>query len=379
VKLKFFVIYLCAFIGPLGGNAVLALIPSLKSAFDVQEAEVMMAITLFMLPFAIGQLFTGILARKYNQQKIMVAGYIIYALGSFIAASAPDITIFLSSRVITGIGFAFVSPVTVSILGSLTVPQTRGRYMGLLNAAIGGGIFLGPIMAGSFALFDWRLTFYALGLLSLVVAYIFWLTYKNMEFEKTTASHRILGAELKSVLKSPWVQLLCIAGFITFFSFIGIVSITADHISENLDITEFELGLILASSGLAQIILALPGGLIVDYLGRYRTAYIGFASATIFAFFLIYASSFLHYIAFFVLLGFSAVLIWATLVTLSVEIIPTKKIYVTSVFNSLRFFGYAAAPIILVPIYTTATITTIYLICATTFAVGILFVHQLSR
>jgi predicted MFS family arabinose efflux permease len=306
-------------------------------------------------------------------------GYVIYAVGSWFAGSAPNISIFLASRVITGIGYALVSPVTVSILGELTVPRTRGRYMGLLNAAIGGGIFLGPIMAGAFAFINWRLTFYALGIISIVVAYLFWVTFKDMVIDQKPVSAAILRSEIRSVVRSPWVISLCAAGFITFFSFIGIISLTTDFVSENLAVTEFELGLLLASSGIAQIVLALPGGMIVDWIGRFRTGYIGFAAAAATGFMFIYASSFLHYIILFALFGFCAVLLWAVLVTLSVEIMPTKKIYVTSVFNSLRFFGYAAAPVLLVPVYIHSGITSVYLICATIFAMGILILRGIEK
>ena len=376
---KLLVIYLCAFIGPLGGNAVLALIPTLKGAFGVHEAEVLLAITLFMLPFAVGQLFSGAIARVYNYQNTMVAGYIIYAMGSIVTAGSQNITIFLASRVIQGIGFALVSPVTVAIIGDLTEPRTRGRHMGLLNAAIGGGIFLGPIMAGGFALFDWRYTFYALALLAICIAYLFWFTFKDMAFQRSTASIKALGTEYKSVIKNPRVIMLCTAGFLTFFSLIGVISFTVDFASKPpLSLLEYQLGIILASSGLAQIILALPGGVIVDWIGRARTAFIGFSFAAVIAFMFIFADSHIHFVVLAGMIGFASVLIWAVLVTLSVEIMQDKKIYVTSLFNSLRFFGYAAGPVLLVGIYTGINITAVYLICAFTFAVNILLLKSIT-
>jgi MFS family permease len=380
VNTKLIVIYICAFIGPLGGNAVLALIPTLRGTFNAGEAEILLAITLFMLPFAVGQLFTGTIARVFSYQSTMVAGYTIYAVGSALGGGAPNITIFLACRVMQGIGFALISPITFAILGELTVPETRGRHMGLLNAAIGGGIFLGPIMAGFFAVINWRLAFYTLGLLGIGVAYLFWFTYRDVTFDAPPVTRTILRAEYISVLKSPKVILLCTAGFLAFFSLIGVMSLTAINISRPpFNIPEYELGLILASLGIAQIILALPGGLIVDWLGRTRTGIIGFIFSAVVTLFFLKATGFGHFIVLMALLGFGSVLVWAVLVTLSVEVVPTKKIYVASIFNSMRFFGYAAAPMILVGIYTGSGIGIIYLICAFTFAVNIVIMLLLAN
>ncbi|MCP8311682.1 MAG: hypothetical protein L6M37_01865, partial [Candidatus Methylarchaceae archaeon HK02M1] len=52
------ILYFGAFIGPLGGNAVLALIPTLKDAFNVDITLITLSITLFMVPFAFLQLFS---------------------------------------------------------------------------------------------------------------------------------------------------------------------------------------------------------------------------------------------------------------------------------------------------------------------------------
>jgi MFS family permease len=200
-----------------------------------------------------------------------------------------------------------------------------------------------------------------------------------MVFERSTGSVKDLGSEYKSVIKNPRVIMLCTAGFLTFFSLIGVISFTVDFASKPpLALREYQLGIILASSGLAQIILALPGGLIVDWIGRARTAFMGFSLGTVIAFMFIYANSYIHYVVLATMIGFASVLIWAVLVTLSVEIIPERKIYVTSLFNSLRFFGFAAGPVLLVGIYTGISINAVYLICTITFAVNLLLLKSIT-
>jgi predicted MFS family arabinose efflux permease len=50
-------------------------------------------------------------------------------------------------------------------------------------------------------------------------------------------------------------------------------------------------------------------------------------------------------------LGTGTALIWASLLTMTVEIIPHLKGTVSSVFNSTRFFGYSLGPLVFGPLY----------------------------
>jgi MFS family permease len=201
-----------------------------------------------------------------------------------------------------------------------------------------------------------------------------------MKFGKANITLKVVNNEMRSVLGSKKVALLCTAGFVTFFAFIGIMSCTADFVSlPPLSLEGHQIALILAGSGLAQIILALPGGLILDWLGRRTAGYIGFLSAAGISFVFIYASNYVHFIFLAAMFGFSSVLIWAVLMTLSVEIIPEKKIYVAAVFNSFRFFGYAVSPALLSLFYEKNGIDNVYLICSISFTLGVILIYLLLK
>ena len=46
-------------IGPMVGNGVLVMLDAMASDFNVNPTDIMLAITAFMIPFAIVQLFSG--------------------------------------------------------------------------------------------------------------------------------------------------------------------------------------------------------------------------------------------------------------------------------------------------------------------------------
>jgi len=80
-----------AFTGPFGGNIVLALVPTLKEAFNVGVAQVLLSIPFFMMPFAICQLFSGPILDNTDKRTAIIIGLVFYALGSLCCGLSPSI------------------------------------------------------------------------------------------------------------------------------------------------------------------------------------------------------------------------------------------------------------------------------------------------
>ncbi|MEE9564390.1 MAG: MFS transporter [Candidatus Hydrothermarchaeaceae archaeon] len=377
--LKVYAIYLGVFVGPLSGNAVLALIPSLKSAFGVDVGQVLLSIPFFMFPFAFLQLFSGTFSDLYDRKRIVVLGYLIYAFGSFLCGMSNSIAMFLISRTILGIGFALVSPVLVAILGDITSRENRGRAMGFFGSAITAGIASGPLVAGFLAEISWRYAFFVFSGLSLLAGGFFWSAFRGHSFQKTGGSLTDVLPQIRSVIHDRNVALLSMVGFLVFFAFISVISFMSDFLSlPPLLMKERQVGVILASSGIAGIIASPFAGAFVDRIGRKATATYGFLITVASLVLLTFAGDFYAFVLFLFLFGCGTAFIWSSLLTISVEIIPNMRGTVSSVFNSARFFGYAIAPTVLLPVYTSIGISVIYLVGTVIAIVCILLVRKIE-
>lgn len=377
--LKIFSIYLGVFVGPLSGNAVLALIPSLKSAFGVDVGMVFLSIPFFMFPFAFLQLFSGTLSDRYDRRRIVGLGFLVYAFGSFLCGMSNGIAMFLISRTILGIGFALVSPVLVAILGDITTRENRGRAMGFFGSAITAGIASGPLIAGFLAEISWRYVFFVFSGLSLVAGAFFWTVFQGHSFKTGKGSFRDVLNQIRTVIYDKNVAILSVIGFVVFFAFIGVISFISDFLTlPPLLMKERQVGIILASSGIAGIIASPFAGVFVDRVGRKQTAIYGFLISGGTLVLLNFAQSFYAFVLLLFLFGSGTAFIWASLLTISVEVIPEMRGTVSSVFNSARFFGYAFAPIILIPIYNASSISAIYLIGTIIAILSIFLVKKIN-
>lgn len=338
------------YIGPLSGNAVLAMIPVLKMEFGASAEEILVSITFFMLPFALFNLFSGTVSDVYGRRKMLTIGFFIYALGCVFCVLSQDLMSFYLARSVQGVGYAFVNPVLLAVLGDMTPPRERGKVMGYFGAFTTAGIATGPMIAGFLATYDWRWMFVLVGTLAIGVN--FWIRTACPVSRPDPEAMKHLKSNVRTAIADKAVITLCLLGFLTFLCYMGALGFLSDHLSiPPLSLDERTIGVLVGMSGVAGMFAAPLGGRLVDTKGRTFTAAIGFMVVGL-AFLLLYISSdWAQFAGSLLVFGTGTAFIWASLLTITVEVIPRLKGTVSSVFNSSRFFGYSLAPLVFAPIY----------------------------
>ncbi len=98
---------------------------------------------------ALLQLPLGMLSDKVGRKKVIYAGLLLFAAGSFIAAQADDIYWLMLGRVIQGAGA--ISAAITALLADLTREENRTRAMAMIGMSIGTtfavSLVLGPLLA----------------------------------------------------------------------------------------------------------------------------------------------------------------------------------------------------------------------------------------
>jgi ACDE family multidrug resistance protein len=342
-----FAIYTGAFIGPLASNAVLALVPDLKASFNAGAPEVLLSITFFMLPFAIFSLFTGALSDVLGRSRVLRIGFLVYAIGCIVTALAPELLTFYLSRAVQGIGFAFLQPVLVALLGDIVPGDRKGVAMGLFTGATTAGISLGPLVAGMFSIIDWRLTFWFIAILSFILAFL----HKSQKSEKKDARADWTRSVLSRIGKA-WrlrpVVLLSITGFMQVLCYIGNQAFVSNRLSEApLLITSEGIGIILAAAGLVGLLASRVGGELVVRMGLFRSAGLGFfimaASLTL----MLVSDTALLYAVALAIFAIGSAIAWASQLTLAVEFSPELRGTISSLFTSAGFLGGSLAAVVL--------------------------------
>jgi MFS family permease len=103
--------------------------------------------------------FIGRLADRFQRRHILIFGLTLYAFCGAMIFAWPRPEFIFFSRLLLGAALACLLTATTALTGDLFDPGERNRILGLQFAAGAAvGMFF-PVLAGSLALVNWRLTF----------------------------------------------------------------------------------------------------------------------------------------------------------------------------------------------------------------------------
>jgi MFS transporter, DHA1 family, inner membrane transport protein len=145
-----------------GTNAfvIAGLLPDIATTLGTTPAAVSVSITTYSLVVAVAAPAVSILLPRVPRSLLMGVGLAVFAIGTAVAALAPDLGWFVAGRTFSGLGGAALVPTATAAAASLAAPEKRGRALAIVGAgftlatAVGSplGTALGGIAGWRFAL-----------------------------------------------------------------------------------------------------------------------------------------------------------------------------------------------------------------------------------
>jgi len=342
---------IAAFSGPFGGNMILPLFRDIGTDFNVRQFYLGLTITLYMIPFSVLQLFSGVLSDVfYGRRKTLLFGATIYSLGALSSYFSPSITIFLLSRVLQGVGSAFITPISMALVGDLFEAEVRGRVMGFGALLTTLGATLGPLVGGFMGLIYWRYVFLVMllfGLILFILIYFF-LPEQDLTYFDRKEAFGILKYGIFNFL----VILIGFMGLTLFFTRLSIYTFLSNIVLyPPYNLPSNVWGTYLFTAGLGGVIASIISGFLTDFIGCRKVVLIGFLSLDFLISLYLFIDWFTYLPILLFAMGFIATLSFTPLNTLAVEIDPKLRGTISSIYGSFRFVGYALGPVAPYPIF----------------------------
>ncbi|MBN2754541.1 MAG: MFS transporter [Candidatus Goldbacteria bacterium] len=130
------------------GSSLNVALPSIGKEFGVSALFLGWIATSYLLSSAIFQVPFGRLADIYGRRRYFTAGMIIFTLSSLATVFVTNVVLFITLRVVQGIGGSMVFGTGVAILTSVFHAKERGKALGLNVAAVYTGLSAGPFLGG---------------------------------------------------------------------------------------------------------------------------------------------------------------------------------------------------------------------------------------
>lgn len=127
----------------LQGYMIAPLIPRLAEIFQVSAQEIGFIVPAYMLSYALAALFYGVLSDRFGRWPVIQTSMVVFIACTALTATAQTAAQMSFWRLLTGLGASGVIPLTFALIGDMFPYNQRGAKLGLVFAAMEGGMAAG--------------------------------------------------------------------------------------------------------------------------------------------------------------------------------------------------------------------------------------------
>jgi MFS transporter, SHS family, lactate transporter len=152
---------------------VVFLFDTLAAQFHVSKLAIVTTVSWTLLMRPVGALIFGLLADRYGRRSLLVANVIFFSIIELLCGFAPSFAIFLTLRILYGIGMGG----EWGVGASLAMESISTRWRGVLSGILQNGYAVGYLLAAiayrfAFPAWGWRPMFWLGGVPALLALYI---------------------------------------------------------------------------------------------------------------------------------------------------------------------------------------------------------------
>ena len=294
-------LWLVAFLNAADRSIIVAVMPSIRDEFDLNNNQLALINSLFFWVYAVCAFLAGRMGDSVRRSRIIIYGLVFWSVATGLTALSTGFAVLLAYRVLVAAGEATYYPSATALISDWHQPKWRSRALSLHQTGVFAGSGLGAFFAGYLAdIYSWHTPFYLFALIGIGHAVILWLFLKDAPPQTTSVAvaetadmadamvGRARAEPLKVLMATPPALLLCAVFFLANGASTGVTVWAPTYVHD-------ELGLDLAGSALvgsATIniagFLTVPlGGALADWLakrtpiGRFYTLAIGLTLAAL--------------------------------------------------------------------------------------------------
>ncbi len=165
--------------------------PTIKAALHLSNTGFGLAVTAFSLPYALTQVFGGLLGDRFGARKVLGLVGLVWGVATVLTGLVGGLVGLVLARGLLGLSEGAAFPTGTRAMSMWLPPDRRGFGQGVVHAASRSSNALSPLLvAGLIGWLGWRGSFFAAGALSVVWAAV-WVTW----FRDRPADHEAVGAQ----------------------------------------------------------------------------------------------------------------------------------------------------------------------------------------
>jgi MFS family permease len=273
------ILFVTVLVDMIGFGIVLPLLPFYAEEFGATPLQVTLLIASFAATQFVAVPVWGRVSDRLGRRPFIVAGLFASAVSYLIFGLAGSLATLFISRIAAGAAGGTIS-VAQAYVADTTGPEDRAHGLGMLGAASGLGVLIGPAIGGYFSGFGYHVPgFIAAGLCAANgIAAIFFLPESRRASPASTARtdqapDRGAASRGQAATLQGWVRsmtsypfyLLLLVYFLSIMSFTAMTAVLALYADRAFGMTAMDMGIVFAVAGGTTVVVR---GLLIGWLAR---------------------------------------------------------------------------------------------------------------
>ncbi len=151
---------------------VVPILPFYVKSFGASAESLGLLVASYSIMQFLSASFWGRWSDRYGRKPILVIGMMGFCLAEFLFAFAHSLWMLFLSRIVAGLFGTAVMPAAMAYVGDVTTHEERAKGMGLISAAMGLGIVIGPALGGWLSHWGIRVPFFTAGFSALAAVFL---------------------------------------------------------------------------------------------------------------------------------------------------------------------------------------------------------------
>ena len=256
-KRKLVILFITLVIMMMGFGIIIPILPDLVVKYGGTGVEMGGLMAIFSAMQFLFSPMWGSLSDRFGRKPILMLGVFGNAISMLALGLSTQLWMLFAARGLAGILSSATLPTAMAYISDSTDEKSRGGGMGVIGAAMGLGMVLGPGAGGLLSAISLQAPFYFAAALSILAMIAIWLFLpESLAIEKRETGVKLQGPQLKAMWQSLFGPLafLFIAAFMISFAMTNFEGIYAYYAKDRYGYGPETIGIILTAIGVVSVI-----------------------------------------------------------------------------------------------------------------------------
>jgi predicted MFS family arabinose efflux permease len=266
-------LFFVLFLGVADNQILSPLLPAIRAEVGRSSQQMGWLFTGYSLTAGISVLVWGPLSDVFGSRRGLVAGLIVFALGSSVSFMADSFTSLLTGRIITGMGASMLSLNTLSYAADFFPYTSRGWAMGSIVSSYFAALILGvPLGSWIGDRLGWNAVFGFTAVAAVALVFvIFSILPHSAARARASLTELVVVQQLRTYLgflRSQRTAGALLSSFFASAGMMGFLAFVGIWLHDRFGISGKQIGLVFLASGAAALLASPIAGSLSDRVGK---------------------------------------------------------------------------------------------------------------